>query len=128
MKKLHVETIKKENDHYIATVSEVIDKELAQSLRAGERMLVDSDNLAFIYILEDDTEFYYVNFSQKTWSDLKQLYTEAKKLELILHEEVVIELTSICEELSFLTENIEGNGNYGEEMEKAVQEVFAQHT
>ena len=127
MKKLHVETIKKVNDHYIATVSEVIDKELAQSLRAGERMLVDSDNLAFIYILEDDTEFHYVNFSQKTWSDLKQLYTEAKKLELILHEEVVIELTSICEELSFLTENIEGNGNYGEEMEKAVQEVFTQH-
>lgn len=124
MKKLHVETIKKDHDRYVATLAETVAKELAESLQAGERMLVDSEGLAFIYILEDDAEFYYVSLPQHTWSKLHELYSQGSKLELILHPEVTLELPSVCEELSFLTENIEGNSNYGEEMEKAVQEAF----
>ncbi len=125
MKKLYIDTVKRGNDGYIATLTEKVEIKLAQSLKAGERMLVDSEGLAFIYIVEDDSAFYYVSFPQHTWSELHQLHKEDSKLELILHENVKLELMSVCEELSFLTENIEGNSNYGEEMEKAVQEAFS---
>jgi hypothetical protein len=124
MKKLLINQIKEENGELLALINEEIDAELANSLKAGDRMLVDSDGLAFIYILEDDSAFYYVSFEQATWPSLKNVLTKNTKLVLELGNNVQIELTSIAEELAFLTENIEGNGNYGEEMENAVQEVF----
>jgi hypothetical protein len=37
---------------------------------------------------------------------------------------LTIELTDIHDELSYLLENIKGNANYGEEMEKKVVETF----
>ncbi|WP_227936851.1 hypothetical protein [Alkalihalobacillus deserti] len=124
MKKLTVNQINEGKELFIASVSEEVDVDLAKSLRAGDRMLVDSDGLAFIYILEDDSNFYYLTFKQNTWTSLKKVTLENVRLVLDVGNNVQIELTSILEELAFLTENIEGNGNYGEAMEKAVQEVF----
>ncbi|MFC0469533.1 hypothetical protein ACFFHM_03000 [Halalkalibacter kiskunsagensis] len=125
MKKLTVNKIIIDNGCYKAYVQENVELEKAQSLQAGNRMLVDSDGLAFVYILEDDSAFYYVSFPQETWSNLKDSYEQTASLMLILAEDIEIELTSIKEELSFLIENIEGNSNYGEEMERAVQEIFS---
>ncbi len=113
-----------EQDFLKAHLNEEINLELANSLKAGSRMLVDSDGLAFIYILENDTAFYYVTFEQSTWPYLKKLLVTNKSLILDLGNEKSIELTSMFEELTFLTENIDGNSNYGEVMEKAVKEVF----
>ncbi|KHF38832.1 UPF0738 family protein [Halalkalibacter okhensis] len=124
MKKLEVEKIIVEKDQYTAIMQEEIDKELAKTLQAGGRMLVDSDGLAFVYILEDESSFYYVAFSQATWPQLHEVLSQSASLTLRLNNDITIELVSIVEELSFLTENIEGNSNYGEEMEKAVQEFF----
>ena len=124
MKKLIVKQMSEGKELFTAKVSEDIDSNLAKSLRAGSRMLVDSDDLAFIYILEDDSDLYYLYFKQDSWESLNKIALESKKLILDLGNDVEIELTSIVEELAFLTENIDGNGNYGEAMEKAVQEVF----
>ncbi|MDT8862745.1 hypothetical protein N0O92_21375 [Alkalihalobacillus sp. MEB130] len=124
MKKLNVEKIIKDQEKYFAVVNETIDKELAQSLQAGGRMLVDSAGLAFVYILETEQEFFYVSFPQHTWEELHRVLQQSAIITLRLNETIHIELDSIAEELSFLTENIEGNSNYGEEMEKAVHEVF----
>jgi hypothetical protein len=125
MKKLTVDTIKNDNGCYKANLLETVEAELAKSLQAGSRMLVDSDGLAFVYILEDDSAFYYVSFPKETWSMLKDIYEQSETLMLILSDDVHIELTSLAEELSFLTENIEGNSNYGEEMERTVHKFFS---
>ncbi|WP_332689159.1 hypothetical protein [Halalkalibacter lacteus] len=125
MKKLTVNTIKSENECFNAYLQEKMDVKLAKSLQASNRMLVDSDGLAFVYILEDDSAFYYVSFPQETWSMLKDIYDQEATLMLIPADDVQIELTSLQEELAFLTGNIEGNSNYGEEMERAVQEIFS---
>ncbi|MFC0557655.1 UPF0738 family protein [Halalkalibacter alkalisediminis] len=124
MKKLIVKQMNEGQEIFIAKVSEEINSNLAKSLRAGDRMLVDSDGLAFIYILEDDSDLYYLYFQQDSWESLHKITLEQKKLVLDLGNDIQIELTSIVEELAFLTENIDGNGNYGEAMETAVQEVF----
>ncbi|NEU29649.1 hypothetical protein GN156_02525 [bacterium LRH843] len=126
MNKLQVETIKEQNDYYVAMLGESVDKNASKAIKAGERMLVDSDGLAFIYILEDQSELYYVYFPKSTWEELKRVYESGKTITLEFHEEMQLELTSIHEELTFLIENIKGNGNYGDEMERAVQEVFGQ--
>lgn len=128
MNKIIVENIMQSSDKFSAKVEGSIDHEIASSLKASNRMLVDSDSLAFIYILESETEYYYVVFPQATWSDLHAISMKSSKLELDLNNGVLIELTAICDELSYLTENIAGNSNYGEKMEQAVEKVFGQHT
>ncbi len=124
MQKLNVTKIVKREEQYIVSVDEELMNEQADSLRAGERMLVDSDGLAFVYILEDDKAFYYLSFPKETWNVLYQAYKEKSDLKLVLNKKVTLPLTNIHEELDFLLENIEGNGNYGEVMEEAVREVF----
>ncbi|MCM3761896.1 hypothetical protein M3212_14060 [Alkalihalobacillus oceani] len=126
MKKLVVTNIDKQQQEYVASIAEHIEKERAQALKAGERMLVDSDQLAFIYILEDEEQFYYLSFPQPTWSNLHEIYTQGAGLSVNLENGVTVKLSGLAEELAFLTENIKGNSNYGEELENAVEEVFGQ--
>ncbi|MCM3715588.1 UPF0738 family protein [Halalkalibacter oceani] len=126
MKKFVVEKIEKQQGEYVASIAEQIAKERAQALKAGERMLVDSDQLAFIYIIEDEEQFYYVSFPQPTWASLHEIYVQQSGLGLDLGNGVTVKLTGLVEELAFLTENIKGNSNYGEELENAVEEIFGQ--
>lgn len=123
MKKLYVTQVKDGNP-YIAEIAETLDLKLTEQLKAGERMLVDSDYLHFIYILEDETEFYYVMLAQETWPQLKKFREEEAEFVLLLANDYKLTLTNLREELNYLVDNIEGNGNYGEKMEKAVQEIF----
>ncbi|MBP3949510.1 hypothetical protein [Bacillus suaedae] len=123
MKKLYVTQIKDGNP-YIAEIAETLDLQITEQLKAGDRMLVDSDHLHFIYILEDETEFYYVMLSQETWPQLKKFREEEAEFVLLLANDYKLTLTNLREELNYLVDNIEGNGNYGEKMEKAVQELF----
>ncbi|WP_142675762.1 hypothetical protein [Bacillus taeanensis] len=93
-------------------------------LRDSERMLVDSDNLSFIYILDSEAGFVYIDFPEQTWSSLKEMLD--KDLEAVLQAEnnEVIKLSAIKQELQYLVHNIEGNTNYGEEMMKEVEKNF----
>ncbi|WP_100404833.1 UPF0738 family protein [Bacillus solitudinis] len=125
LKKLHVTLIEKQNEGYMVKTEETLVSEQAKALKAGERMLVDSEGLAFIYILEDHSEFIYLTFPIETWSTLHQAHQERIKMAFLLRDESTIELTGIYQELDFLLENIDGNGNYGEAMEAAVKEIFS---
>ncbi len=113
-----------EEGRFVAILEETVEESFAKTLKDGGRMLVDSDDLAFVYIIEDDSTLYYVCFSQPTWVTLNEIVSKEETLSLQLHENIHIQLESIVTELAFLTENIEGNSNYGEEMERAVEEVF----
>lgn len=86
-------------------------------------MLVNSDEQAFVYIIEKDDEFVYVSIPQPCWKEIKEVLTEPLTvwLQAGTYE---LELIGFSEELTYLIENIEGNANYGEEMEKAVKETF----
>ena len=37
------------------------------NIKAGERMITDSDSLSFVYLLEDDDGYHYVKFGQEVW-------------------------------------------------------------
>ena len=94
-----------------------------EQVTASNRMLVDSDNLSFIYILETASEFIYVSVKDTYWQDLKKAIEEKKAIVLVV-DKVALLLTNIEEELGYLIENIKDNANYGEEMEKRVNDIF----
>ncbi|MCM3160883.1 MULTISPECIES: hypothetical protein [Bacillaceae] len=95
-----------------------------QDVEAKGQMLVDSDHLAFIYILESGDEFVYASLPDSIWPHLKEALDKEIKIELKLSNEQ-IELVNLIDELSYLLENIKDNANYGEEMENKVVEIFA---
>ncbi|KPC98746.1 hypothetical protein LR69_03081 [Geobacillus sp. BCO2] len=86
-------------------------------------MLVDSDALAFAYILETDDRFLYVMIPKPWWPELKAAL-DAKEPVWLRCGERTLELEQFHDELSYLLENIRGNANYGEALEQAVQDVF----
>ncbi|CAG9622831.1 UPF0738 family protein [Sutcliffiella rhizosphaerae] len=90
---------------------------------ASNQMLVDSDNLAFIYKLETASEFLYVSIKDDYWADINQAIQE-KKAVVLVTKDVALLLTNMEEEIDYLIENIRDNANYGEEMEKRVNEIF----
>lgn len=95
-----------------------------EEIKAREQMLVDSDQLAFIYILEAANEFVYAGLPHTVWAKLKE--AKDKDFNVILKiKEQEIELVNLLDELDYLLENIKGNANYGEEMENKVVELFS---
>ncbi|MDQ0215650.1 hypothetical protein J2S13_002068 [Oikeobacillus pervagus] len=94
-----------------------------QNIEACGRMIVDSDEFAFVYLLEEDNEFIYLYIHENTWKDLEQAMNNGGAI-IVKGKEDEIILEGIQEELSYLIENIEGNSNYGEEMVKKVEDIF----
>ncbi|MGG3161482.1 hypothetical protein ABEO87_07150 [Geobacillus stearothermophilus] len=86
-------------------------------------MLVDSDALAFVYILETDDRFLYVMVPKPWWPELKAAL-DAREPVWLRSGEKALELEQFHDELSYLLENIRDNANYGEALERAVQEMF----
>ncbi|MRX73628.1 hypothetical protein GJU40_15905 [Bacillus lacus] len=88
------------------------------------QMLADSDNLSFVYILENqNSDFVYAGLPSNIWGELRTGLEKSIPFYLALGERE-IELLSLHEELSYLIENIKDNANYGEKMEEKVQELF----
>ncbi|MGM0874632.1 MAG: hypothetical protein ACQEWV_07465 [Bacillota bacterium] len=95
-----------------------------EDLKAKGQMLVDSDQLAFIYILETADEFVYAGLPHTIWTKLKEAKDKDLNVTLKIKEQE-IELVDLLEELDYLLENIKGNANYGEEMENKVVQLFS---
>ncbi|CAM4091992.1 hypothetical protein BAMA_17450 [Bacillus manliponensis] len=94
-----------------------------EELSTRDHVLVDSDNLAFLYILENETSFIYVSIPHTCWEEMH----EAMKNDMTMFvrvNEVELELSAMKEEVEYLVENIEGNANYGEELVNEVEKVF----
>jgi hypothetical protein len=90
---------------------------------AKEQMLVDSDQLSFVYILETDGEYTYLVLQARMWPKLKEAVD--KSLSVVLtNQKETLSLPMFIEELTYLIENIKGNSNYGEEMVEKVENTF----
>lgn len=95
-------------------------------IQASGRMLVDSDEQAFVYIIEVNEEYKYVSFPFEHWSYLQKIKNEEILSAYLLIQSKKIELVQLKEELDYLIENIDGNGNYGDKMGELVKEVFGE--
>lgn len=90
------------------------------NVKPAELMIVDSDNMAFIYLADRPGESSYdrVQFVPETWSYLKTHFGK----EIIVNDSLKLE--SFFDELDFLLENIKDNNNYGKEFEEKVTAQF----
>ncbi len=113
-----------ENSTLLLEPTEVSSKLEQSVLRAQGQMLVDSDHLAFIYILESDDEFVYASLPHQIWPQLKEALDKDYQVYMELNEQQ-IELENLLEELRYLLENIKDNANYGDELESKVVELFS---
>ncbi|MFV8827414.1 hypothetical protein [Alkalihalobacterium sp. APHAB7] len=125
MKHIEINKISTKEDKIILHNSQPLSKDEASSLQAAGRMLADSDQLSFIYLLEDDERYRHVSIPEFLWSDL---YSELKNkdnvyIELLPNEEV--HCTSFKDEILYLLENIQDNSNYGDKMVEAVGRIIA---
>jgi hypothetical protein len=88
-----------------------------------EQMLVDSENFAFIYILEMNQEYTYLVLNEGIWPTIKKGVQDSLPVFLINRSETLL-LPMFNEELNYLIDNIKDNSNYGEEMVKKVESTF----
>ncbi|MBT2659835.1 hypothetical protein J7E35_02085 [Bacillus sp. ISL-45] len=88
------------------------------------QMLVDSDQLSFVYIVDQEDGYRYVTIPEETWSVIQDGLQAG--LETFLTNKIgKLKLDSFQSEMEYLIENITGNSNYGEEMVAKVEQVFA---
>jgi hypothetical protein len=120
-KRLEIKQIKQLNDSLILCIDE--GENLLENAVAKRHMLVDSDQLAFIYLLEQENDYIYVSLPSMIWPAIKEAMDQEKRI-VLMSESHEIELAGMKEELEYLIHNIEGNANYGEEMVTKVEEVF----
>ncbi|MGG1573337.1 hypothetical protein [Fictibacillus sp. NRS-1165] len=91
----------------------------------GSRMLVDSDQLSFIYVMESEDDLVYIGLPEPVWGQLNEaLVNELPVVLKKAEEDTFFELSSLHAELSYLLENIKDNSNYGDDMLKAVDRSF----
>lgn len=95
---------------------------LSGLLPAGQ-MLVDSDQLSFIYLAEQNGDYTYITIPEKTWPVLKEGLASGIKV-IASNGNSQIQLEGFKEEMEYLIENIKGNSNYGDEMVAKVEDIF----
>lgn len=101
-----------------------IDQQISlNQYRASGQMLVDSDGLSFVYLLEKEEDYTYIVIPNTVWKELKTALTEQLLVYLSNQSERLL-LNQFHEELSYLIENIKGNSNYGEKMVNEVEAIF----
>ncbi|MEO4054263.1 hypothetical protein [Solibacillus sp. CAU 1738] len=93
---------------------------LAVQFQPVGQVIADSDNEAFIYIVEEAGVYSYLSFPKKVWPALVQVVQNGRNPFLYPN----IELTNFFEELESLLWNIQGNDNYGSAFVQAVEESF----
>ncbi len=97
--------------------------ELLKGTAAVSQIIADSDHFAFVYLAENEDEFIYLYLEECIWKDLKKALHENLSV-VAKSDHYQLELSDFQEELGYLIDNIEGNGNYGEEMVNKVESVF----
>lgn len=93
-----------------------------QRLKDGMRLLVDSEALTFVYVLDSDDAFVQLRLPRQVWPVLKEAYEKEWDVYASLYEPIL--LAHFHEEMEYVLTNIPGNGNYGKEMVEAVEEIF----
>ena len=120
-KKIIVTNAKVENDELLL----LTDRETKiTSLAATGQMLVDSDQLSFIYIVDNEDGYQYVTIPEVAWNAIQQGLQGGLEV-FLANAGGKLKLESFRGEMEYLIENITGNSNYGEEMVTKVEQVFA---
>lgn len=88
------------------------------------QMLVDSDQLSFIYIVEKDGGYQYISIPSETWNAIQEGLSTKMDAYLTANGKR-LKLEGFCEEMEYLIANITGNSNYGEGMVAKVEQIFA---
>lgn len=94
-------------------------------IQPAAQVIVDSDNEAFIYIVEENGVFSYLRFARSIWPLLVEVVKSKQDPSLRVGAQQIV-LTNFFEELSILLFNIEGNSNYGDDFVQAVEQSFAE--
>lgn len=99
------------------------DNESNLQFKPAAQVIADSDDFAFIYLLDAGEEYHYLRFPPTMWTKLEHILQTKQnpKLQIGTKE---IELINFCEELEMLVYNIEGNYNYGSEFVQVVEDHF----
>ncbi|BCB03053.1 hypothetical protein [Bacillus sp. KH172YL63] len=97
--------------------------DLLDGASAAGQIIADSDQYAFVYLAEKEDEYIYLYLDESLWPQLKTALSD-KAAVIAKGGENKLELDSFTDELDYLVDNIEGNGNYGDEMVKKVESVF----
>ncbi|MGM9927288.1 MAG: hypothetical protein ACI35P_04990 [Bacillus sp. (in: firmicutes)] len=118
---------------HIITINDVIVEENQMALIADVddltgvipkgQMLVDSDAFSFLYIVEKNNEYTYVQLHETLWPQLA-IGVANNQMVYLDNEGSSIQLINFVEEFTYLIHNIEGNANYGDEMVSKVEQVF----
>ena len=94
-------------------------------LQAAGQMITDTESMAFIYLLEDETGYHYLKFGQDVWPLLVNTLKAVEDPSLQIGDKELA-LQGFKEELNMLIFNIEGNDNYGADFSRAVEEAFSE--
>ncbi|WLR42955.1 hypothetical protein LC087_01650 [Bacillus carboniphilus] len=100
-----------------------VEEDIEENLVATGQLITDQDNVAFIYLLDNGSNYIYLSFKEPIWSKLSDLVTNDDKPYIKVGKQE-IELTHFLAELHYLIDNIDGNANYGVEMEQKVRQYF----
>jgi hypothetical protein len=107
------------NELLLSTDSQI---EIADISATGQ-MLVDSDQLSFIYIVDREGGYQYISIHEGMWSTIQKGLQSAMDTYLTANGSK-LKLEGFREEMEYLIANITGNSNYGEEMVAKVEQVF----
>lgn len=121
MRKTYIVDSGVQNDLDIRFLLQEVPQEL--EVQAGGQLITDSDNQAFVYLMDVVDGYIYVQFPKTVWPLLASSL-EAKNEPVLIWGQIEIPLENFREELTMLIFNIEGNHNYGEEFSNAVEEAF----
>lgn len=89
-----------------------------EGFKSTEHMIVDSDNHAFVYMLDNGESYNYLLFVEETWTMLHENFEK----EVIINDHLILD--GFKEEMEFLLDNIVDNHNYGKEFVASVEEAF----
>jgi hypothetical protein len=92
-------------------------------LSPAEQILVDSKEFSFVYLMENQEGYTYIDLKESIWPLLKKVMDQSIPV-WILSRDTQLELTNFYEELTELINNIRGNSNYGAEMVTKVEKIF----
>lgn len=90
----------------------------------ANQVIADSDDFAFVYLLDTGDAYSYIRFPQVIWPQLVGIL-QREKDPILTWGVQSMTLSGFYEELKMLVNNIEGNNNYGAEFTNAVEIAFA---
>ena len=122
MRKVYtIENFECEKDQYTFILNEMASD---IQFQPAKQMIADSEDFAFIYLVDAGAEYHYLRFPQVIWPQLLHIAKGKKEPNLKCGSQLIV-LEDFINELQMLLFNIEGNNNYGLAFTKQVEQVFA---